>query len=159
MKSVVSYIGFSQGTAQAFAALSTHPLLNDKINVFIALAPAMSPAGLRNGVVDALVKASPEVLFLAFGRQSLLSSTPMWQSILYPPIFVRLLDFSLSFLFKWSCKNIAQSQKVRSLVNVALLSSTEASLVGGLPSLILLHIDEKRGPLVPNHSQQELSNV
>ena len=108
----LSYIGFSQGTAQAFAALSTHPILNDKVDVFIALAPAMSPAGLQNGVVDSLIKASPEILFLAFGRRSLLNSTTMWQSILYPPIFVRILDMSLSFLFDWSGRNISAHQKV-----------------------------------------------
>jgi lysosomal acid lipase/cholesteryl ester hydrolase len=34
----LSYIGFSQGTAQAFATLSIHPDLNDKVDVFIALA-------------------------------------------------------------------------------------------------------------------------
>ena len=87
------------GTAQAFAALSTHPRLNDRVNVFIGLAPAMSPAGLTNGIVDALMKASPEVLFLIFGRRSILSSATMWQSILYPPIFVRIIDMSLTFLF------------------------------------------------------------
>lgn len=54
----LSYIGFSQGTAQAFATLSIHPQLNEKINVFIALAPAMSPAGLAAPIVDALMKAS-----------------------------------------------------------------------------------------------------
>ena len=111
-QSSLSYIGFSQGTAQAFATLSIHPTLNDKVDVFIALAPAMSPAGLRNGVVDALVKASPEVLFLAFGRRSILSSATMWQSILYPPIFVRIIDMSLSFLFDWSSKNISTDQKL-----------------------------------------------
>lgn len=41
----LSYIGFSQGTAQAFASLSIHPSLNEKVDVFIALAPAMSPPG------------------------------------------------------------------------------------------------------------------
>ena len=56
--SKVSYIGFSQGTAQAFAALSIHPQLNEKVNVFIALAPAMSPAGLAAPLVDGLMKAS-----------------------------------------------------------------------------------------------------
>ena len=81
----VSYIGFSQGTAQAFATLSIHPTLNDKVDLFIALAPAMSPAGLRNYVVDSIVKASPQLLFLAFGRRSMLGSAAMWQSILYPP--------------------------------------------------------------------------
>lgn len=54
----LSYIGFSQGTAQAFAALSLHPQLNQKVNVLIALAPAISPAGLSARVVDALMKAS-----------------------------------------------------------------------------------------------------
>ena len=54
----VSYIGFSQGSAQAFAALSIHPQLNQKVNVFIALAPAMSPTGLAAPVVDGLMKAS-----------------------------------------------------------------------------------------------------
>ncbi|KAK7209552.1 hypothetical protein V2G26_016730 [Clonostachys chloroleuca] len=52
----LSYIGFSQGTAQAFATLAIHPKLNRQVNVFIALAPAMAPAGLSNGVVDSLVK-------------------------------------------------------------------------------------------------------
>lgn len=42
----LSYIGFSQGTAQAFAALSVHPSLNKKVNLFVALAPAMSPKGI-----------------------------------------------------------------------------------------------------------------
>ncbi|KAL6718881.1 cholesterol esterase [Lecanora helva] len=121
----LSYIGFSQGTAQAFATLSIHPTLNDKVDVFIALAPAMSPAGLRNGVVDALVKASPEVLFLAFGRRSILSSATMWQSILYPPIFVRILDMSLSFLFNWSGKNIGIPQKLAAYPHLYSFTSTK----------------------------------
>ena len=54
----ISYVGFSQGTAQAFAALSIHPQLNEKVNVFIALAPAMRPPGLAAPVVDGLMKAS-----------------------------------------------------------------------------------------------------
>ena len=122
----VSYIGFSQGTAQAFATLSIHPILNDKIDVFIALAPAMSPAGLRNGIVDSLIKASPEVLFLAFGRRSILSSATMWQSILYPPIFVRILDMSLLFLFNWSGKNITLHQKLAAYPHLYSFTSTKS---------------------------------
>ncbi|MCJ1455358.1 cholesterol esterase [Mycoblastus sanguinarius] len=121
----LSYIGFSQGTAQAFATLSIHPMLNDKVDVFIALAPAMSPAGLRNGVVDSLVKASPEVLFLAFGRRSLLSSATMWQSILYPPIFVRVIDMSLKFLFNWSARNISVHQKLAAYPHLYSFTSTK----------------------------------
>lgn len=122
----LSYIGFSQGTAQAFATLSIHPPLNEKINLFIALAPAMSPAGLSNGIVDSLVKASPDLLFLAFGRKSLLSSTTFWQSILYPPIFVRLIDASLSFLFDWSGRNITPHQKLAAYPHLYSFTSTKS---------------------------------
>lgn len=122
----LSYIGFSQGTAQAFATLSIHPTLNDRVDVFIALAPAMSPAGLYNSVVDALMKASPEVIFLAFGRRSILSSATMWQSILYPPIFVRIIDISLSFLFNWTAKNISAHQKLAAYPHLYSFTSTKS---------------------------------
>lgn len=125
-QSSLSYIGFSQGTAQAFATLSIHPTLNDKVDVFIALAPAMSPAGLHNGVVDALIKASPDVLFLAFGRRSILSSATMWQAILYPPIFVRLIDMSLAFLFNWTAKNITAHQKLAAYPHLYSFTSTKS---------------------------------
>ncbi|KAI9651855.1 MAG: cholesterol esterase [Trizodia sp. TS-e1964] len=122
----LSYIGFSQGTAQAFATLSIHPKLNEQVNVFIALAPAMSPAGLSNGVVDSLIKASPEVIFLAFGRRSILSSATMWQAILYPPIFVRIIDMGLSFLFNWKCRNISTHQKLAAYPHLYSFTSTKS---------------------------------
>ncbi|KAF4632101.1 hypothetical protein G7Y89_g6033 [Cudoniella acicularis] len=122
----LSYIGFSQGTAQAFATLAVHPKLNDQVNVFIALAPAMSPAGLSNGMVDALIKASPQVLFLLFGRRSILSSANMWQSILYPPIFVRAIDMGLSFLFGWHARNISTSQKLAAYPHLYSFTSTKS---------------------------------
>ncbi|KAI3540760.1 ab-hydrolase associated lipase region [Colletotrichum abscissum] len=122
----LSYIGFSQGTAQAFATLAIHPKLNQQVNVFIALAPAMSPAGLSNGIVDALIKASPQVLFLLFGRRSILSSATMWQSILYPPIFVRVIDMGLSFLFNWQTKNITLSQKLAAYPHLYSFTSTKS---------------------------------
>lgn len=122
----LSYIGFSQGTAQAFAALAIHPKLNDQVNVFIALAPAMSPAGLSNGIVDALVKASPQVLFLLFGRRSILSSATMWQSILYPPLFTKVIDVALSFLFNWKTLNISMSQKLAAYPHLYSFTSTKS---------------------------------
>jgi lysosomal acid lipase/cholesteryl ester hydrolase len=122
----LSYVGFSQGTAQAFATLAIHPKLNDQVNVFIALAPAMSPAGLSNGIVDALIKASPQVLFLLFGRRSILSSATMWQSILYPPIFVRSIDIGLSFLFGWHARNMSTSQKLAAYPHLYSFTSTKS---------------------------------
>ncbi|KAI9884058.1 MAG: hypothetical protein M1823_004148 [Watsoniomyces obsoletus] len=122
----LSYIGFSQGTAQAFAGLSIHPKLNEQVDLFIALAPAMSPAGLSNSVVDALVKASPEVLYLAFGRKSILASATMWQAILPPWIFVRIIDISLGFLFGWKAKNITPSQKLAAYSHLYSFTSTKS---------------------------------
>ncbi|CRG87695.1 esterase / lipase [Talaromyces islandicus] len=122
----LSYIGFSQGTAQAFAALSIHPTLNQRVDVFVALAPAMSPAGLYNGIVDSLMKASPQFVFLAFGRKSILSSTTMWQAILYPPIFVRIIDISLRTLFNWTGDNISQSQKLAAYPHLYSFTSTKS---------------------------------
>lgn len=122
----MSYIGFSQGTAQAFASLAIHPKLNEQVNVFIALAPAMAPAGLNNGIVDALIKASPQVLFLLFGRRSILSSATMWQSILYPPIFIKVIDMGLSFLFGWQTKNLSVSQKLAAYPHLYSFTSTKS---------------------------------
>ncbi|MCJ1286109.1 cholesterol esterase [Xylographa opegraphella] len=86
----------------------------------------MAPAGLSNGIVDSLVKASPEVIFLAFGRRSILSSTTMWQTILYPPIFTRLIDLSLAFLFGWKTKNISVHQKLAAYPHLYSYTSTKS---------------------------------
>ncbi|KAI0019733.1 Alpha/Beta hydrolase protein [Xylariomycetidae sp. FL0641] len=122
----LSYIGFSQGTTQAFATLAIHPKLNDQVNVFIALAPAMSPPGLHNGIVDALIKASPQVLFLLFGRRSILSSATMWQSILYPPLFTKVIDMGNNFLFGWKSNNMAMSQKLAAYPHLYSFTSTKS---------------------------------
>ncbi|KAF1938745.1 alpha/beta-hydrolase [Clathrospora elynae] len=122
----LSYIGFSQGTAQAFATLSIHPTLNDKVDVFIALAPAMSPKGVASSIVDSFVKASPNILYLAFGRKSILPSAGMWQSILYPPIFVRLIDASIRFLFGWTAVNIMPHQKLAAYPHLYSFTSTKS---------------------------------
>lgn len=122
----LSYIGFSQGTAQAFAALSIHPKLNQQVNVFIALAPAMSPPGLANGIADALIKASPQVLFLMFGRRGILASAPLWESIIYPPLYIKIIDMGIRFLFDWRAKNITVPQKLAAYPHLYSFTSTKS---------------------------------
>ncbi|KAF3765133.1 putative triglyceride lipase-cholesterol esterase [Cryphonectria parasitica EP155] len=122
----LSYIGFSQGTAQAFAALSIHPKLNQQVNVFIALAPAMSPPGLANGIADALIKASPQVLFLMFGRRGILSSAPLWESIIYPPLYIKIIDNGIRFLFNWKAQNISVAQKLAAYPHLYSFTSTKS---------------------------------
>lgn len=106
------YIGFSQGSAQAFATLSINPELNKKVRLFIALAPAMAPPGIQNTIVDSLMRASPSLIYLFFGRKAILKSATFWQSIMYPPLFVHTIDTSISSLFKWHCRNISYAQKL-----------------------------------------------
>lgn len=107
----LSYIGFSQGSAQAFAALSINPSLNDKVNLFVALAPAMAPPGIRQRIVQSLVNASPSVIYLFFGRRAILRSTIFWQSTMLPALFVRIMDWALVELFNWKSLNISYAQK------------------------------------------------
>lgn len=121
----LSYIGFSQGTAQAFASLSIHPMLNDKVDVFVALAPAMAPPGLASGIVASFVKSSPEILYLAFGRRAILGSATMWQALLYPGIFTYFIDKSLSFLFNWKTANITAHQKLAAYPHLYSFSSVK----------------------------------
>jgi lysosomal acid lipase/cholesteryl ester hydrolase len=122
----LSYIGFSQGTAQAFATLSIHPMLNNKVDVFVALAPAMAPPGLASGIVSSLVKTNPEILFLLFGRRAILGSTTMWSALLYPAIFAWFIDKSLSFLFNWQMRNILPHQKLAAYPHLYSFTSTKS---------------------------------
>ncbi|RPA81918.1 alpha/beta-hydrolase [Ascobolus immersus RN42] len=143
----VSFIGFSQGTAQAFAALSISPLLNEQVDVMIGLGPAMNPAGkfrllfqttlvscrelthepgLHQPIVDAFIRASPNVLYLLFGRKSILSSATFWQSILYPPLFVNIIDASVRLLFNWQTKNITLSQKIAAYAHLYSFTSVKS---------------------------------
>jgi lysosomal acid lipase/cholesteryl ester hydrolase len=86
----------------------------------------MAPAGLSNGVVDSLVKASPQVLYLLFGRRVILSSATMWETLVYPPLFSRVIDMGLSFLFKWRTKNISASQKLAAYPHLYSFTSTKS---------------------------------
>jgi lysosomal acid lipase/cholesteryl ester hydrolase len=100
--------------------------LNDKVDVFVALAPAMSPPGLNSRVVNSLVKASPDFIFLAFGRRAILSSATMWEALLYPPIFVRVVDMANKFLFGWQSENITPHQKLAAFPKLYSFTSTKS---------------------------------
>ena len=107
----LSYVGFSQGSAQAFAALALLPALNARVDVFVALAPALAPPGLARGVVARAVSAQPAVLFLVFGRRALLGSAAVWAAVLRPGVFVWVIDRALGALFGWRTRNISRAQK------------------------------------------------
>ncbi|ORX59550.1 alpha/beta-hydrolase [Hesseltinella vesiculosa] len=111
-QSHLTYIGFSQGTAQGFSSLSINTALNKKINLFIALAPATTPLGLHHPLIDAFVKAAPSVIYLIFGRRMPLGLAMFWQRMVSPPIFVKIIDICVHFLFGWTGRNMTPSQKL-----------------------------------------------
>jgi len=107
----LTLIGFSQGTAQGFACMSSNPLLASKVNLFIALAPVSEVRGFSNPVVDQLARARPDFIFLLFGKRSILPSTLVWRKILSRSMFVQAIDTSINFLFGWTASCIDPCEK------------------------------------------------
>ncbi|KAG0338985.1 cholesterol esterase [Podila humilis] len=105
------YIGFSQGTAQAFASLSIKPDLNKKISLFIALAPATTPPGLQNGLITSVIKATPNVIYLLLGRKTPLTAALFWQNLMHPTTYASFIDMAVKFLFGWNCRSMSLVQK------------------------------------------------
>eukprot|EP00818_Percolomonas_sp_WS_P009437 CAMPEP_0117450636 /NCGR_PEP_ID=MMETSP0759-20121206/8576_1 /TAXON_ID=63605 /ORGANISM="Percolomonas cosmopolitus, Strain WS" /LENGTH=570 /DNA_ID=CAMNT_0005243175 /DNA_START=267 /DNA_END=1979 /DNA_ORIENTATION=- len=63
----LSYIGHSQGTAQAFVGFSSMPGLQDKVNLFVGLAPVTSLRHQRNHALRVLAKFKTVALLKWFG--------------------------------------------------------------------------------------------
>ncbi|KAI8339549.1 Alpha/Beta hydrolase protein [Chlamydoabsidia padenii] len=108
----LTYIGFSQGTALGFSSLSINKDLNKKINLFIALAPATTPIGLHHPLIDSFVKAAPSIIYLIFGRKMPLELAMMWQRMVSPTMYVRIIDACVGSLFGWTGNNMAPEQKL-----------------------------------------------
>ncbi|KAJ1843531.1 cholesterol esterase, partial [Coemansia sp. RSA 2708] len=107
----LTYIGFSQGTTQMFMALSRNRELNSKVNHFIALAPASTPRGFHNSIVDYFTKATPQMLYLLFGRRRAMSLVYFWINMLPRDLYVAALDFCVYLLFGWTMRNMSQETK------------------------------------------------
>jgi lysosomal acid lipase/cholesteryl ester hydrolase len=134
------YIGFSQGTAQAFASLSINPDLNDKISLFIALAPATTPPGLENGLVNSVVKAAPNVIYLLLGRKTPLTAALFWQNLLHPTTYAAIIDLAVKFLFGWRSRSMSLVQKAVSYQHLYSFTSVRILVVSpfGLSVTLLL---------------------
>lgn len=102
----LSYIAFSQGTAQAFAALSRNSDLNNKINILIALAPAAVPSNFSRNLPATIVNSSPESLFLLFGKKSFLSVIDYMKHRLSSTTYANFISKTLYYLFGWKSEQI-----------------------------------------------------
>ena len=65
-------------------------------------------------------------MFLFFGRKSILPSAAMWQSIVYPPIFAKIIETSLAFLFDWRGRNITIHQKIAAYAHLYSFASVKS---------------------------------
>jgi lysosomal acid lipase/cholesteryl ester hydrolase len=65
-------------------------------------------------------------MFLFFGRKAILSSAAMWQSIIYPPIFTKVIDTSLMWLFDWHNTNITNHQKIAAYAHLYSFASVKS---------------------------------
>jgi lysosomal acid lipase/cholesteryl ester hydrolase len=118
----LTLIGFSQGSAQSFAALSLYPELNSKISVFIALAPAVKTAAV-GGFITHLAGSYPDFLTTAFGKLSFLPIVLGWQRLLSPFFLERVVSTSMLLLFGWDCQEISVERRLNLYQYVYSLSS------------------------------------
>jgi lysosomal acid lipase/cholesteryl ester hydrolase len=67
----LAYIGFSMGTAVAFACFSTRFDIASRVHLFIALAPATTAKGFSQPMLDSVAKMSPDFVYFLLGRRAL----------------------------------------------------------------------------------------
>lgn len=126
------YIGFSQGSGQCFAALSLpeNRALNQKIRLFIALAPCTTPLGM-DGILSRLIRPVmrryPHFMYALFGQGALIDFAPKFQHVFVRllksvlpaswshlpfALFAKLLDACMWLLFGWKMQNIDIQDKL-----------------------------------------------
>ncbi|XP_049849220.1 uncharacterized protein LOC126318250 [Schistocerca gregaria] len=107
----LSYIGFSQGSAQAFASFSLNRDLAKKISLFVALAPTTKVRGISHRFLKTLINVKPEIFFTLFGRKALISSFFFWRGVLSERCFVWLIDKLNYLIFGWTMKRLCHEEK------------------------------------------------
>jgi lysosomal acid lipase/cholesteryl ester hydrolase len=122
----VAYIGFSQGSAQGFAALSLSAELNEKIAVFVAMSPALAVRGLARSPLTALVETDLSFIYLLFGRKRMLASSLDVQRVLSGSAWTDFLDGCLLYLFGWRTDQIDPLFKLEAFHHIYSFSSVKA---------------------------------
>ncbi|CAM9367016.1 unnamed protein product [Ascophyllum nodosum] len=112
-QSKLCYIGFSQGSAQAFAAFSSNNDLLDKICLFVALSPAARANHLSPSLLLSLVQANLRQVFiyLLFGRRRMVPVALTWQRIMSREFFITTIDVAVGYLFSWKASQASVSMK------------------------------------------------
>lgn len=77
----LTYIGHSEGTTQAFAGFSSVPGLQDRVNLFVALAPAVFVNNQRSPLVSFLADFDTVKFIELFGAKEFLPSSTILNTI------------------------------------------------------------------------------
>ncbi|PPQ98455.1 hypothetical protein CVT24_004134 [Panaeolus cyanescens] len=109
--SKISYVGFSQGSAQGFGALSVNPILNEQLDILIGLAPIMRPAGYPSPILDSLVKKNPNIVYNFFGRKAMCSWVAFLQANLPLSLVTHIVDIGMKLLLAYNNHNFSHLQK------------------------------------------------
>jgi lysosomal acid lipase/cholesteryl ester hydrolase len=107
----LTYVGFSQGTAVAFASLSALPEVESRVAHFIALAPACKAKGFQEGPLRTFVRIAPEVVYLVFGHTIMWPSVLFWRRILPVSLFVTSIDRACHYLFGWDMNGYGSDER------------------------------------------------
>jgi len=108
----LAYVGFSQGSTQGFATLSLRRDMNDKIALMVGLSATTKPKGMKNRLVQALTRASPELIYLFFSRKIFLKSVVFWRELFSARAYTALMDFCQGSLFGWDSAHIRFMDKM-----------------------------------------------
>ncbi|KAI9325838.1 Alpha/Beta hydrolase protein [Zopfochytrium polystomum] len=111
--SSISYIGYSQGTTAIFAALSVNDELNSKLNVAIAMAPALKPKKPRTTLVGSLLRSfgGPDGLYSVFGRGSFIGFARNFKNYMPGRLHVALLDTAFKNVLEWEVHRLGSTQR------------------------------------------------
>jgi hypothetical protein len=71
----------------------------------------MVPKGLTNQFISSFLRSSPELIFLIFGRRSLIPSVTFFAEVFSPRFFAYCIDKSVKMLFGWSSLTMSYDTK------------------------------------------------
>jgi lysosomal acid lipase/cholesteryl ester hydrolase len=126
----VSYVGFSQGSAQVFAALSLCEDLNHKINHVFALAPAMKPKQIKNEyIVKLLEKYGPNVIYSLFGRKAFLPIAENLKQYAPTRFNHAVVKGAMQFLLQWKLDKFGDIDRQAALFQNVFSTTSMRSIV------------------------------
>ncbi|KAJ3291938.1 hypothetical protein HK104_005694 [Borealophlyctis nickersoniae] len=108
----ITYIGHSQGNAQAFMAMQCNPKFSAKFKCLFALAPAVYTGPLlQEGPISLLINCPPRLFGWLFGVKEMLPIMDPIQYYFPPHIFATLGYRMFNYLFGWTDTNWSKLDK------------------------------------------------